>query len=635
MRLGDPYNLSDLRPRAIFLGSFFIFMLFLLFSRMWYLQIWKGEQYRQFADQNRFKIKRIAAPRGQIYDRNGNLIADNRPRFDVNFTRAYAANVTGEFEQLQKIFNWNAEDYQKKLDQVKKAGPYQPVQIARDVPWDQLAQIEAHSLDLGSVDIDVLAVRDYLYGDSFFHVIGYTGEINDRELKILKEKYPKREYRLGDSIGVIGVENLYEGVLRGRDGEEFIVVDVKGRPVKKSGLKLFDQSTRKNAEAGFEVYLTLDLELQLAAYRALEGKRGAAVAIDPKTGEVLAMVSRPGLDPNLFTTEISPGELKTIQDRPDKPFLDRTLAEHYPPGSTFKIVMATAALESQVITPETIINCPGTYRLGRRVWHDHNHAGFGPINVVKAIQKSSNVFFFNIGMMLGLDTMYEWASRFGLGRRTNLGNELFIDHGRIQSLKRFNHEQSGFIPNSAWVDAVGNTTVAAETINAGIGQGAFLASITQLARMMTLIGNEGKVFQPQLLKEIRDQTGKRVKSFHAVLENQIQFHPGTLETVKKGISAVVNEAGGTAWRARVQGIEVGGKTGTSQVVSLTKVTKEDLAKNESLRDHALFVGLAPLDNPQIAVAVIVENGESGGHAAAPVAKVMIENYLKRESRRGS
>lgn len=629
MKLSDSYNVSELRPRATLLAVIFSFLFALLGMRLWYLQIWRGDEYRQFSDENRFKVKRLSAPRGKILDRQGRLLADNRPRFDVVFTRGFSSDLDEELKVLGEIFAWSDIEFEEVKRQLKKSAPYLAKRIARDVSWNELAQIESRNLELSGVDVEVIAVRDYLYGDAFFHSIGYTGEVNEMDLIRLRKKYPERNYRLGDQIGVIGTEARFESYLRGEDGQEFVVVDVKGRPVQKTGFNIFDQSSRLEAIAGKTLQLTLDLELQLEAVRAFEDKIGAAVAIEPETGEILAMVSRPGLNPNLFTREVSGKQLLEMRNRPDKPFLDRTIQEHYPPGSTLKLVMAAAALETDVIDPDTIIDCPGYYRLGRRVWHDHNRAGFGEINVHTAIKKSSNVFFFNVGMMLGLDNIQHWSKLFGLGRRTNLAHEAIAADRRSSRLRVFNSEQSGFIPDTEWIRKKGHTTVKAETINSAIGQGAFLVTVLQLSRMVSIFGNGGKVFQPQLLKHVYDPEGGLDESFTSVLENEIRLRPQTVNTVLSGMDAVVNESGGTARRARLKGYRAGGKTGTSQVINLGRMREQGLDDTKKFQDHALFVGLAPLDNPKIAVAVIVENGGSGGRTAAPIAGAMMQNYLNR------
>lgn len=628
MRLSTPGSSNDLRNRAISLAIAFSLLLGLILTRIWFLQIWKGDEYRQFSDRNRFKIKRLAAPRGQIVDRHFQLLADNRPRFDVYYTRGYASDLEHELKVLSQIFQWSSDESAKRKSDVKSGSAYSEKRLARDISWDQLAQIQARALELNGVDIDVLAVRDYLYGDAFFHGIGYTGEINEVELERLSKRYPERKYRLGDEIGVIGAESFYEALLRGTEGRQFEVVDVKGRPVQRSGLNLFDQNLRVEPEAGKVLQLSIDLPLQLETIRAFGDEQGAAVAISPKTGEILALVSRPALDPNMFTKLVSSKFLQDLKNDPGQPFLDRTLAEHYPPGSTLKLVMATALLENQIVKPNTTYNCPGFFRYGRRVWRCHKRSGHGEVNLKKAVKESCDVYFYNAGLLLGLDAMSEWSKRFGLGRRTSLGQELFPRDGKVEKLKRFNSEQSGFIPDSKWVLEKGHTSIEGETINAGIGQGGYVTTIVQLARMVAAYASDSKLYQPQLVKSIRSPNGDTIQEFSAAIEAEIDLNPIMKNEVMSAMTAVVNEVDGTALGSRVSEFKFGGKTGTSQVVSLQHTEdKKDVARN--LQDHALFVGLAPMEDPQIAVAVVVEHGGSGSRSAAPIAKAMVRNYLSR------
>lgn len=628
MKLADAYNTSALRPRAYLLGGLFIFLIALLLVRLWYLQIWRGEEYRNFSDRNRFKVVEISAPRGKIFDRNGRLLADNRPRFDVHFIRGFSVDVESEMLLLKDIFQWSDEEYQAQLIAVEKSAPYRGARLARDASWSQLARLEARTLDLSGVDIQVLAVRDYLYGDAFFHSIGYTGEVGDHDLRYLRQSAPELRYRLGDQIGISGMERMYEHLLRGRDGRRFVVVDVRGRPVQQEESALVVEESLVPAQAGSSLRLSFDLELQLETIRALGDRRAAAIAMDPQTGQILAMVSRPAIDPNIFTQFVSRQRLRELRERPDKPFLDRNLGEHYPPGSTFKLVMALAALEEGVIRPDTILNSPGSFRFGRRTWHDHNRAGFGQIDLREAIQKSSNVFFFQVGLDLGLDKMFYWSRSLGLGRLTWPGHEVFSDRSRPQErLRRFNFEQPGHLSTSSWVRRLGNTTLGAETINAGIGQGGYLVTTTQLARMLSVIANGGKIFQPQFVLESMTSEGEKMRSFEAILENTVEINESYRHLILDAMGAVVNEPGGTAGRARIRGVRVGGKTGTSQVVSLSASDEDE--ENVSLQAHALFVGVAPVENPQIVVAIVVEHGASGGRAAAPVARQMIQNYLSR------
>ncbi len=628
MRLSNSGSAQDLRNRAITLVVLFSILLGLILARIWYLQIWKGDEYRQFSDRNRLKLKRLAAPRGQIVDRHFQLLADNRPRFDAYFIRGYASHLDHEIEVLGQIFQWSEEEVGRRKAEIRASPTYRERRIARDISWDQLAQIQARNFELSGVDIDVLAVRDYLYGDAFFHSLGYTGEINEIDLERLSSRFPERKYRLGDEVGVIGAELFYEAHLRGNEGRQFEVVDVRGRPVQRLGLDLFNQNIRTEPEAGKTVQLTLDLPLQLETVRAFGNQHGSAVAMSPKTGEILALVSRPAPDPNLFTRPVSPRFLQDLKSDPGKLFVDRSLAGVYPPGSTLKLVMATALLENKVVRPNTTYHCPGFFRYGRRVWRCHKRSGHGEVNLKKAVKESCDVYFYNAALLLGLDAMAEWSQKFGLGRQTRLGQELFVRDQNVERARLFNNEQRGFVPSSNWVRERQHTSIEGETINAGIGQGGNISTMVQLVRMVSAYASDSKIYHPQLVKAIRSPTGEAILEFSAAVEGTIQLDPMHLKEVMDAMTAVVNEVDGTALGSRVSEFKFGGKTGTSQVVSLQFTEdRKDVARN--LQDHALFVGLAPMDDPQIAVAVVVEHGGSGSRAAAPIARAMVRNYLSR------
>jgi penicillin-binding protein 2 len=597
----------------------------ILLVRLWYLQIWQGEVYREFSDRNRFKIERLSAPRGPIVDRNDELIADSRPRFDLLFTRGNAQNFEAEFKLLKDILKWSPEDFQKKKDRLVRAAPYQPVFVDQDLTYDELALVQSQALDLPGVDIEVNAVRDYLYKDIFFHVIGYTREINETDLQKFQDDFPERNYRQGDQKGVNGIESLYESLLRGQDGRDFLVVDARGRRVNREEWSMLPRANRVEPISGLSLKLSLDSRLQLLAYKALEGKEGAVVAMDPNTGEILAYVSRPALDPNLFTQVIAPEDFERWMNRPDKPYLDRIAGEHYPPGSTLKVVMALAALETGVINEQTRFFCPGHYRLGNHVWSCWQKEGHGSVNIVDAIERSCDVFFYNVGQLLGLDSMYAWSSRLGLGRRTYVGSELF--QSKVDQIWRFNSEGPGNIPSSDWVLARGNTTVEAETVNAAIGQGGFTVTALQMVRMLSALTGDGKIYQPQLVLSSYNPLENRVQQYQARVENEISIKPELKDLILRGMHLVVNGANGTAKSARIAGVDFGGKTGTAQVIRVELQKKLGKSKRE-FADHALFIGAAPLRSPKIAVAVIVENG-GHGWAAGLIAKQLIEAHLKQ------
>lgn len=629
MKLSDPYNVSDFQARANLVAIMFGLLLSLLLARLWYLQVWQGDTYREFSDRNRYKIERLSAPRGALLDRHGDLIADSRPKFDLLITRSNLNNFDVELTMLKDILRWSDAEFEKRKEKLLKGSFYRPVLIAQDLTYDQLALIQSEGLDLTGVDVEVNAVRDYLYKDAFFHVVGYTREINEIDLKKFQNLFPDRNYRQGDQKGISGIESLYEQVLRGHDGRDFVVVDAKGRRINQEDWSLLPKAERIEPEAGRELKLSLDLKLQLKAYEALDGKEGAAVAMDPSTGEILAYVSRPALDPNAFTGTISSENFEGWLNRPDKPYLDRVVSEHYPPGSTLKLIMAVAALQSGVINAKTRFNCPGRYRLGNNVWSCWVKEGHGSLDIVQAIERSCDVFFYNVGQALGLDQIHLWSSRLGLGRQTFIGSEMA--ESRMEQMGRFNSESPGNIPSSDWVRSRGNTTVEAETINAAIGQGGFTVTALQLVRAIGAITGTGKIFQPQLVIQSKDSMGGTARRYQARVETEVELNPEIRELVLQGMNLVVNGASGTAKVARISGVEFGGKTGTAQVVRMELQKKFGKSRKE-FGDHALFVGAAPLHSPKIAVAIIVENG-GHGWAAGLIAKQMIETYLKQIAER--
>ncbi len=624
MRLTDPYNVAEFRNRAFAIAIIFSVLMSVLVIRLWYLQLWQGDLYRQFSDQNRFKVERLAAPRGQIFDRHGVLLADSRPRFGVSYSRGYAVDLQTEMSILADILKWSEEERASKLKRVQNSGRYRSISLKEDITQDELALLHMSAADLPGLELTVDAVRDYLYKDLFFHSIGYTGEVSDRDLARLQKRFPERNYRLGDQRGIMGIEALYESSLRGRDGRDFVVVDVKGRRVGLDQWALLPETNREDPLAGHQLHLSLDLNLQMVAQEAFKNETGAVVALDPRNGEVLAYVSRPGTDPNIFGGVLKSDEFKRMMTSTEKPFLDRVVGEHYPPGSTLKLFLAAAALENKAIDQNTTYFCPGSFRFGRRVWSCHKKSGHGRVNVSQAIEQSCDVFFYNAGLAMGLDAIYAWATRFGFGRRTFLGSEFLL--GPQAEMRRFNSEQRGSIPFEDEVLARGNTTIEAETINAGIGQGAFEVTLMQLARAVAALGNGGKIYQPQLvLKEVWMEPEK-VSVYRALVENQIVLSQKASESILEGMDRVINGSEGTARLSRLPKIRWGGKTGTAQVVALD-VWKRRAKSQKEFEDHALFVGLAPMDQPQIAVAVIAEHGGHGSGAAAPIAKKIVEAYL--------
>ncbi len=471
--------------------------------------------------------------------------------------------------------------------------PSFPIKIKSDIPMDEVARVEAHRVYIPGVSIQIEPKRNYPYGASFAHVIGYVSEISDEELKN-KKKY--KDYSPGDYIGKYGLERSYENDLRGVDGEKRVEVDAIGREVRT--LDVVDPIP------GHSLHLNLDLELQLSADKALEVRKGAAVALNPKTGGVLVLASRPGFDPNLFASGISKKEWQKIALDKAHPLQNRAIQGGYPPGSTFKILTAMQALELGVINERTTFTCGGGFAYGNRVFKCWKKGGHGTTSVHRAIVESCDVFFYNVGLKLGVDRIHEFGTAVGLGRVTGID---------------LPNEQKGLLPSTEWKKKRYNQPwYEGETVSVAIGQGAVWLTPVQLAQLSSFVANDGKNFKPQIVNRIVSTEGKVVKTFEPVVNADVKFKTGVLKIVKDGMRGVVNEPGGTAGASRLQNVLMCGKTGTAQAGS-------DKVK---LGDHAWFIAYAPAEDASIAMAILVEHGLHGSSAAAPIAKGITETLFK-------
>ncbi len=597
-------------------ATFFLFLMgfLLLGGRLWYLQVVKGEKFRRFSQENRIELRKKIAPRGIILDRYGKIIADNRPSFDLVMIRGDLDRpINVMLKDLSKLLGPDNFDIDYALDRLKKVpGRYRPVVIKYDLSPDEVSKIEVSSFRLPGVRVELRPVRKYLHGKALCHLLGTVGEINRAELSTMKKKYPEAWYRLGDFIGKSGIERAFEHFLRGRDGEEPVVLDAHGREIKGGEVdSLLPVFRGKNSVPGNDLVLTIDLDLQLYAESIFEYQRGAVVAVDPRTGEVLAMFSRPAFDPSKFSRGVSSKYWKKLISDPGKPLTDRTVQGQYPPGSTYKVVPAAAALEEGIISPSKTFYCSGTFRLGRetkRCWKAF--PGHGEVDIRRAVKESCDVYFYNVGKLLGVDLLAEYArNSFGFGSPTGIG---------------INREKKGLVPDSKWKEKVYKEPwVGGETLSVAIGQGYVLVTPIQLAMAYVAIANGGRLLKPQLVREIKSPSGGVIKNFSVVVKKEKVLSSKTLKILIDALTAVVNEKGGTAyWTGRSKRVKIGGKTGTAQVVS--RIVK---GKGPShLRDHSWFVGFAPVDDPKIVVAAIAENAGHGSSAAAPLVKRIIEYY---------
>ena len=556
-----------------------------LLIRLWDLQIMRGSEMRKLSEQNRIRVKKIVAPRGIIYDRTGKVLADTRPSFNIYLTPEDIRDFSQTVDGLARLLTCDREEIIEKMKAASGMPPSFPIKIKSDIPMDEVARVEAHRVYIPGVSIQIEPKRNYPYGASFAHVIGYVSEISDEELKN-KKKY--KDYSPGDYIGKYGLERSYENDLRGVDGEKRVEVDAIGREVRT--LDVVDPIP------GHSLHLNLDLELQLSADKALEVRKGAAVALNPKTGGVLVLASRPGFDPNLFASGISKKEWQKIALDKAHPLQNRAIQGGYPPGSTFKILTAMQALELGVINERTTFTCGGGFAYGNRVFKCWKKGGHGTTSVHRAIVESCDVFFYNVGLKLGVDRIHEFGTAVGLGRVTGID---------------LPNEQKGLLPSTEWKKKRYNQPwYEGETVSVAIGQGAVWLTPVQLAQLSSFVANDGKNFKPQIVNRIVSTEGKVVKTFEPVVNADVKFKTGVLKIVKDGMRGVVNEPGGTAGASRLQNVLMCGKTGTAQAGS-------DKVK---LGDHAWFIAYAPAEDASIAMAILVEHGLHGSSAAAPIAR---------------
>lgn len=564
-----------------------------LLIRLWDLQIMRGTEMRKLSEQNRIRVKKVVAPRGIMYDRTGKVLADTRPSFNIYLTPEDIKDFSQTVDGLARLIDCDREDIIEKMKAMSGMPPSFPIKIKSDIPMDEVAKVEANRVYIPGISIQIEPKRNYPYAASFAHVIGYVSEISDDELKD-KKKY--KDYSPGDYIGKYGLERAYEKDLRGVDGEKRVEVDAMGREIRT--LDVIEPTP------GNSLHLNMDLDLQLTADKALETRKGAAVAINPKTGGVLVLASRPGFDPNLFASGIKKKDWQTIALDKAHPLQNRAIQGGYPPGSTFKILLALKALDLGIINEHTSFHCGGGFPYGNRVFKCWKKGGHGTVSVHRAIVESCDVFFYNVGLKLGVDRIHEIGSILGMGRLTGIDLPA---------------EQKGLIPSTEWKRRRYNQPwYEGETVSVAIGQGAVWLTPIHLAMLSSFVANDGKNFKPQIVNRIVSPEGKVIKTFEPVLNSELKLKPGVLKLVKDGMRGVVNEPGGTAGASKVQNVLMSGKTGTAQAGS----------QSVGLADHAWFIAYAPSEDASIAMSILVEHGLHGSSAAAPIAKSLTETLFK-------
>jgi penicillin-binding protein 2 len=567
----------------------------LLLLRLWYMQIISGGDYRRMSENNRVRVRDIPPCRGLLYDRNGVLLVDNRPCFDLCLVPEEAEDDDATLKRLAAVTGRPVAELKERLEAASGRPSFLPVMLVPDAGRDLVAKVEMHLEDLPGVIVQVRPRRIYLEPGLAPHLLGYLGEA------ALKDLEHDRRLLSGDFVGKYGIEMAAQPVLAGVHGQRRIEVDACGREIR--GLE------EVKPDPGTSMRLTIDANMQRAAEEGLEGKAGAVAAMDVNTGEVLALISAPAFDPNSFVDGLKADVWKGLRDDPRHPLHNRALQGAYPPGSTFKMIVALAGLQEGVITPQTAFNCPGGYSFGGRTYHCWREHGHGTVSLHRALVESCDVYFYRVGQALGVDRLAVWAEAFGLGRPSGLG---------------LGTEVSGTVPGRRGkLRKAGKGWLPGETLSASIGQGFNTATPVQMLTVVSAVANGGKVVRPQVVKAVEGADGRLRNVLQPVVVGRVAASEENFRLVREALAGVVAEPGGTGGAARSKFISIGGKTGTAQVVKLPGGQRGQ-ALPERYRDHAWFVAFAPADAPKVAVAVLVEHGGHGGSAAAPIAKAVIE-----------
>jgi penicillin-binding protein 2 len=577
----------------------------ILASSFWYLQVLQHEKFQELAENNHQRTIALRAPRGVLYDRNGQVLVENRSSFTISIVREQAKDLDHTIKVLSEVAGLDPRQVAEIVSRHRREPSYRPILVVDDASLAQVSAVLARRLESELPDVQVEQVPTRLYPSDAFasHLFGYVGEASERQVET-------EGLQSGAIIGQAGVERVYNKLLMGEDGAKVVVVNSMGREI--------DTVKEIPPHEGRRLQLTIDADLQRAAEEGFRagGFNGAAVVMDPRTGEVLAFTSRPGYNPNDFAAGIDRSTWAGLNSDPLKPLQNRAIQGRYSPGSTFKIVVAVAALEEGLVTPDFRVSCRGSAVFYGRPFQCWKRGGHGSIDLRHAMEQSCNVYYYTLGNMLGVDKIHKWATLLGLGEKTgiDLPNEI-----------------EGLVPSTEWKRQRYNEKwYAGETISVSIGQGQVSITPISLALMMSTVANGGTRWIPHLLKAVDE--GRGWKPITAALpKSRVQLKDSTISALHDGLFLVVNGAG-TGGRARIPGRDVSGKTGTAQVISLQGGRKAAGRTDRDLRDHGWFVFFAPRDNPQIAGAIFGEHNEHGS-TSAPIAKHVIETYFAKQEGR--
>ena len=574
----------------------------ILLGRLYWLQVAEFDRYRNLSENNRLRLRTVRAPRGLILDRKGRAIAETQGSFDLVCTPVDVKELEEEIRLLSQIVEFDADEDEilEKIRKARKGNPFSAITVARDLRFEQISVLEFNRESLSGFSVTVEAKRSYPFGPAFAHVLGYVGEASPEEM----EQSAGGRLAMGDLVGKYGLERLMDNVLRGVNGGRKVEVDAAGRD-----RRMVEEVPSRT---GGTVHTSLDADLQKAAQEAIGNRAGAVIALAPKTGEVLAFYSAPAFDPNAFARGIRRADWQALNGDPRKPMQNKGLQGTYAPGSTVKPFLALAALEEKVQDTGRTVSCPGSFRLGNRVFRCWKEKGHGTVDMYRAVVQSCDVFFYTLGLRLGPDRLAKVEKEAGLGTITGID---------------LPGERRGLVPDTEWKQTVmKDRWYEYESVILGIGQGAVHLTPLEMAVGYAAIATGGQVMRPRVATKVVRMDGKTEERPPELLR-AVPWNAQNVEFVRKALAGVVNDYG-TGGAAKLPGITVGGKTGTAQVASM----KGKMIKSEDLpyqiRDHAWFVAFAPVEDPQICVAAMVEHGGHGGSAAAPIVKAVMQEYFR-------
>jgi len=590
-------------------------MMLILVARLWQTQILKGHEYRNIAESNRIRKIEIPASRGIIFDRDNQKILGNRLTYDLIYIPQFVQEEETTLRIVARLLSIPFVKLHARIKNLDHQRPqFYPVVLKRNLRIEDVAIIEANRLFLPGIEIRYVPRRDY-HVLTPAHLIGYLGEVSFAQLKKLNREHLENPYVFGDLIGKQGLEAMWESYLRGKRGYRYIQVDASGRETHLSHNYLF---TEQPPISGARIFLTIDFDIQKTSASAFQGKNGAIVVMNPQNGAILALVSKPDYDPSIYQEQLSIDTWNRLLSQPFSPFLDKTMSGEFMPGSTYKPIVALAALEEKIITAEKKIYCPGYFRIGKKVLKCHKHKGHGFVNLKEAIKYSCDVYFYHIGAKLGVDRIAKYAKLFQLGQK--LGVQL-------------NPEKPGLVPTSRWKKETYSTSWnKGEDPLIAIGQSFTLVTPIQLASVYATIANGGKIWKPFVLSKIVDQYGQNIlKQEHKLIRKIEKIKKKHMKIIQEALRATVMDFDGTGRRAKIKNHSVAGKTGSVQVVS-SKKGKNQYEISMRWREHALFIAFSPVENAEIVVAVVSEHDKvgGGGRAAAPIAKKIIQAYWNKK-----